>query len=185
MRISEWSSDVCSSDLYDAGWSDLGGWDAVWSHAGPDGDGVTVSGGATAIDCSDTLLRTDSEGMELVGIGLNNIIAVAMNDAVLIADKARSQDVKLAVEALKAKGAVQAESFPKDHRPWGWVEGLLMGERFQVKRITVQPGQSLSLQCHFHRSEHWIVVEGTAKVTVGDEVTLTIGRGTGRERGGK
>src|SRR3546814_4542919 len=92
-----------------------------------------------------------------------------MNDAVLIADKARSQDVKLAVEALKAKGAVQAESFPKDHRPWGWVEGLLMGERFQVKRITVQPGQSLSLQSHFHRSEHWIVVEGPAKVTVRSE----------------
>lgn len=157
---------------YDSGWSDLGGWDAVWSHAGPDGDGVTVSGGATAIDCSDTLLRSDSEGMELVGIGLSNIIAVAMNDAVLIADKARSQDVKLAVEALKAKGAVQAESFPKDHRPWGWVEGLLAGERFQVKRIMVQPGQSLSLQSHFHRSEHWIVVEGTAKVTVGDDVTL-------------
>ncbi|WP_375195797.1 mannose-1-phosphate guanylyltransferase/mannose-6-phosphate isomerase [Sphingobium sp.] len=157
---------------YDSGWSDLGGWDAVWSHAGPDGDGVTVSGGATAIDCSDTLLRSDSEGMELVGIGLSNIIAVAMNDAVLIADKARSQDVKLAVEALKAKGAMQAESFPKDHRPWGWVEGLLAGERFQVKRIMVQPGQSLSLQSHFHRSEHWIVVEGTAKVTVDGEDTL-------------
>ncbi|KKW89461.1 mannose-1-phosphate guanylyltransferase/mannose-6-phosphate isomerase [Sphingobium chungbukense] len=157
---------------YDSGWSDLGGWDAVWSHAGPDGDGVTVSGGATAIDCSDTLLRSDSEGMELVGIGLSNIIAVAMNDAVLIADKSRAQDVKLAVEALKAKGAVQAESFPKDHRPWGWVEGLLAGERFQVKRITVQPGQSLSLQSHFHRSEHWIVVEGTAKVTVDEKVTL-------------
>jgi mannose-1-phosphate guanylyltransferase/mannose-1-phosphate guanylyltransferase/mannose-6-phosphate isomerase len=157
---------------YDSGWSDLGGWDAVWSHAGPDGDGVTVSGGATAIDCSDTLLRSDSDGMELVGIGLSNIIAVAMNDAVLIADKARSQDVKLAVEALKAKGAVQAESFPKDHRPWGWVEGLLAGERFQVKRIMVQPGQSLSLQSHFHRSEHWIVVEGTAKVTVDGDVTL-------------
>jgi mannose-1-phosphate guanylyltransferase/mannose-1-phosphate guanylyltransferase/mannose-6-phosphate isomerase len=157
---------------YDSGWSDLGGWDAVWSHSGPDGDGVTVSGGATAIDCSDTLLRSDSDGMELVGIGLSNIIAVAMNDAVLIADKARSQDVKLAVEALKAKGAVQAESFPKDHRPWGWVEGLLAGERFQVKRIMVQPGQSLSLQSHFHRSEHWIVVEGTAKVTVDGDVTL-------------
>src|SRR3546814_7024093 len=95
-----------------------------------------------------------------------------MNDAVLIADKSRAQDVKLAVEALKKKGAVQAESVPKDHRPWGWVEGLLAGERFQVKRIVVQPGQSLSLQSHFHRSEHWIVVEGTAKVTVGDEVTL-------------
>lgn len=157
---------------YDSGWSDLGGWDAVWSHAGPDAAGVTVSGGATAIDCSDTLLRSDSDGMELVGIGLSNIIAVAMNDAVLIVDKARSQDVKLAVEALKIKGAVQAESFPKDHRPWGWVEGLLSGERFQVKRITVQPGQSLSLQSHFHRSEHWIVVEGTAKVTVGETVTL-------------
>ncbi|APL95449.1 mannose-1-phosphate guanylyltransferase/mannose-6-phosphate isomerase [Sphingobium indicum] len=157
---------------YDSGWSDLGGWDAVWSHAGPDAAGVTVGGGATAIDCSDTLLRSDSDGMELVGIGLSNIIAVAMNDAVLIADKSRAQDVKLAVEALKKKGAVQAESFPKDHRPWGWVEGLLAGERFQVKRIVVQPGQSLSLQSHFHRSEHWIVVEGTAKVTVGDEVTL-------------
>ncbi|AEG49370.1 mannose-1-phosphate guanylyltransferase/mannose-6-phosphate isomerase [Sphingobium chlorophenolicum L-1] len=157
---------------YDSGWSDLGGWDAVWSHAGPDAAGVTVSGEATAIDCSDTLLRSDSEGMELVGIGLNNIIAVAMNDAVLIADKSRSQDVKLAVEALKEKGAAQAESFPKEHRPWGWYEGLLVGERFQVKRIVVQPGQSLSLQSHFHRSEHWIVVEGTAKVTIGDGVTL-------------
>jgi len=159
---------------YDSGWSDLGGWDAVWSHAGPDEAGVSVSGGATAIDCNDTLLRSDSQGMELVGIGLNNIIAVAMSDAVLIADKSRSQDVKLAVEALKAKGAVQAESFPKDHRPWGWVEALLAGERFQVKRITVQPGQTLSLQSHFHRSEHWIVVEGTAKVTVdGSETLLT------------
>lgn len=157
---------------YDSDWSDLGGWDAVWSHTGPDAQGVTVSGGATAIDCSDTLLRSDSEGMELVGIGLSNIIVVAMNDAVLIADKARAQDVKLAVEALKKKGAVQAESFPKDHRPWGWVESLLGGERFQVKRITVQPGQSLSLQSHFHRSEHWIVVEGTAKVTVNEDVTL-------------
>lgn len=159
---------------YDSGWSDLGGWDAVWSHAGPNEVGVTVSGGATAIDCRDTMLRSDSDGMELVGIGLHNIIAVAMSDAVLIADKSRSQDVKLAVEALKAKGAVQAESFPKDHRPWGWVEALLAGERFQVKRITVQPGETLSLQSHFHRSEHWIVVEGTAKVTVdGSETLLT------------
>src|SRR3546814_17619360 len=101
---------------YDSGWSDLGGWDAVWSHAGPDAAGVTVGGGATAIDCSDTLLRSDSDGMELVGIGLSNIIAVAMNDAVLIEDKSRAQDVRLAVEALKKKGAVQAERVPKDHR---------------------------------------------------------------------
>ncbi len=157
---------------YMASWSDLGGWDAVWSHAGPDQAGVTVSGDATAIDCRNTLLRSDSEGMELVGIGLDNIIAIAMNDAVLIADKNRSQDVKLAVDALKKKGSKQAESFPKDHRPWGWVEGLLRGERFEVKRITVQPGQSLSLQSHYHRSEHWIVVEGTAKVVINEEDVL-------------
>lgn len=107
---------------FSSSWSDLGGWDAVWSHAGPDAAGVTVSGDATAIECRNTLLRSDSEGMELVGIGLDNIIAVAMNDAVLIADKSRSQDVKLAVDALRKKGSAQAESFPKDHRPWGWVE---------------------------------------------------------------
>lgn len=153
-------------------WSDLGGWDAVWSHLQPDEHGVALSGAATAIDCRDTLLRSDSEGLELVGVGLDNVIAIAMNDAVLIADKSRSQDVRLAVDALKKKGAPQAESFPKDHRPWGWYESLLVGARFQVKRITVLPGASLSLQSHFHRSEHWIIVEGTAKVTVDDEVKL-------------
>lgn len=153
-------------------WSDLGGWDAVWSHLEPDEQGVALSGAATAIDCRDTLLRSDSDGLELVGLGLENVIAIAMNDAVLIADKSRSQDVRLAVDALKKKGAPQAENFPKDHRPWGWYESLLVGGRFQVKRITVLPGASLSLQSHFHRSEHWIVVEGTAKVTVDDEVKL-------------
>lgn len=153
-------------------WSDLGGWDAVWSHLQPDEKGVALSGAATAIDCRDTLLRSDSDGLELVGLGLDNIIAVAMSDAVLIADKSRSQDVRLAVDALKRKGSAQAENFPKDHRPWGWYESLLVGGRFQVKRITVLPGASLSLQSHFHRSEHWIVVEGTAKVTVDEEVSL-------------
>lgn len=157
---------------YDAEWSDLGGWDAVWSHSQPDAQGVALSGAATAIDCRDTLLRSESEGLELVGLGLENIVAVAMNDAVLIADKSRTQDVKLAVDALKRKGAAQAESFPKDHRPWGWYESLVVGGRFQVKRITVLPEASLSLQSHFHRSEHWIVVEGTAKVTLDEEVTL-------------
>lgn len=157
---------------YAGDWSDLGGWDAVWSHLQPDAQGVAVSGAATAIDCRDTLLRSDSEGLELVGLGLDNVIAIAMNDAVLIADKSRSQDVRLAVDALKRKGAPQAENFPKDHRPWGWFESLLVGGRFHVKRITVLPGASLSLQSHFHRSEHWIVVEGTAKVTVDEEIRL-------------
>ncbi|MDK3074522.1 mannose-1-phosphate guanylyltransferase/mannose-6-phosphate isomerase [Sedimentitalea sp. JM2-8] len=155
-----------------AGWSDLGGWDAVWRESGPDARGVVATGHATAIDCDDTLLRSEDEALEVVGIGLRNIIAVAMPDAVLVADAARAQDVKQAVAALKAKAAKQAESFPKDHRPWGWFESLVIGQRFQVKRIVVHPGASLSLQSHHHRSEHWIVVEGTARVTVDDEVKL-------------
>ncbi|NIZ10947.1 mannose-1-phosphate guanylyltransferase/mannose-6-phosphate isomerase, partial [Pseudooceanicola sp. HF7] len=154
------------------GWSDLGGWDAVWREGGPDANGVTLSGDATAIDCTNTLLRSESERLEVVGIGLDNIMAIAMNDAVLVADMSKAQDVKKAVTALKAKGAPQATHFPKDHRPWGWFESLVVGSRFQVKRILVHPGASLSLQSHFHRSEHWIVVEGTAKVTVDDNVQL-------------
>lgn len=155
-----------------AGWSDLGGWDAVWREGARDASGVGLSGAATAIDCRNTLLRSDSDSLEVVGIGLENVIAVAMNDAVLVADMSRAQDVKKAVDALKAKGARQATQFPKDHRPWGWYESLVIGDRFQVKRIHVHPGAALSLQSHFHRSEHWIVVEGTARVTVDDQVKL-------------
>ncbi len=157
---------------YAAGWSDLGGWDAVWRETGPDERGVATAGNATALDCDDTLLRSEDDALEVVGIGLRNIIAVAMPDAVLVADVSRAQDVKLAVAALKAKQAKQAESFPKDHRPWGWFESLVIGERFQVKRIVVHPGAALSLQSHHHRSEHWIVVEGTARVTVDGAVKL-------------
>ena len=157
---------------FGAGWSDLGGWDAVWREAGPDADGVVTSGGAIAIECHNSLLRSDSERVEVVGIGLENIMVIAMNDAVLVADMSRAQDVKKAVEVLKQKGAAQATHFPKDHRPWGWFESLVVGRRFQVKRIMVHPGASLSLQSHFHRSEHWIVVEGTARVTVDETVKL-------------
>ena len=157
---------------FDAGWSDLGGWDAIWREAGPDERGNVTHGSATAIDCKDSLLRSDSDTVELVGIGLEDMVAVAMNDAVLVAPKDRAQDVKLAVNALKKKGARQAVEFPKDRRPWGWFESLVVGSRFQVKRIVVHPGASLSLQSHFHRSEHWIVVEGTAKVTCDDTVKL-------------
>ncbi|MFV1492989.1 mannose-1-phosphate guanylyltransferase/mannose-6-phosphate isomerase [Phaeobacter sp. JH18-32] len=157
---------------YAGGWSDLGGWDAVWRESGPDGDGIVTQGRATAIECSNSLLRSEDDGLEVVGIGLKDVIAVAMPDAVLVAHASRAQDVKQAVSALKAKSARQAEAFPKDHRPWGWFESLVVGERFQVKRIHVHPGAALSLQSHHHRSEHWIVVEGTAKVTVDDRVQL-------------
>lgn len=157
---------------FDGGWSDLGGWDAVWRESENDSAGVATSGEATAIDCTNTLLRSENENLEIVGIGLDNIFAIAMPDAVLIADMSRAQDVKKAVAALKKKGAKQAEQFPRDHRPWGWFETLSLGQRFQVKRIMVHPGAALSLQSHVHRSEHWIVVAGTARVTVGETVTL-------------
>ncbi|HSF62774.1 MAG TPA: mannose-1-phosphate guanylyltransferase/mannose-6-phosphate isomerase [Paracoccaceae bacterium] len=157
---------------FDGGWSDLGDWDAVWRESGPDAAGNVAHGPVTAIDCEGSLLRSESDGVELVGIGLDGMIAVAMPDAVLVAPRARAQDVKHAVAALKARGARQAESFARDHRPWGWFETLALGDRFQVKRIVVKPGAALSLQSHVHRAEHWIVVSGTARVTVDGEVRL-------------
>ena len=155
-----------------AGWSDLGDWQAVWREAGPDAAGNVAHGAVTALDCTGSLLRSEADGVALVGIGLENMIVVAMPDAVLVADKSRAQEVKQAVAALKAKGAAQAETFPRDHRPWGWFETLALGDRFQVKRIVVHPGAALSLQSHVHRAEHWIVVSGTARVTVDASVTL-------------
>ncbi|WP_347266346.1 mannose-1-phosphate guanylyltransferase/mannose-6-phosphate isomerase [Paracoccus sp. (in: a-proteobacteria)] len=156
-------------------WSDLGGWDAVWREeqdAAPAERGAVTDARSTAIDCDNVLLRSQHEGLEVVGIGLRDMMVVATNDAVLVAPMDRAQDVRQAVAALKDKGARQAESFLRDHRPWGWFETLALAERFQVKRIVVNPGAALSLQSHFHRSEHWIVVSGTARVTVNEVVTL-------------
>ncbi|QIE55614.1 mannose-1-phosphate guanylyltransferase/mannose-6-phosphate isomerase [Pikeienuella piscinae] len=156
----------------DAGWSDLGAWDALWEAAERDANGVAISGPAIAKDCRDTLLRTEEPGMTLIGLGLDRIVAVAMRDAVLVADMDRAQEVKGLVAELKAAGIQQATDYPRFHRPWGWYETLCMDSRFQVKRICVKPGGLLSLQSHVHRSEHWVVVAGTAKVTVGEEVKL-------------
>ena len=155
---------------YSGAWSDLGDWQAIWREGEADTAGVVTSGHSTALDCKNTLLHATTGAQELVAIGLENIIAVAMPDAVLVAHKDRTQDVKNAVAELKAKGVAQAETLPRDHRPWGWYEGIALGPRFQVKRIVVNPGAALSLQSHNHRSEHWIVVEGTAKVTINDVV---------------
>jgi len=157
---------------YGAGWSDLGGWDAVWMETAQDDAGNACSDQATAIDCHDSLLRSETPGQQVVGIGLEDMLVVAMSDAVLVAPKAQAQRVKEAVAALKAKGVSQAVQLPRDYRPWGWYESLIVGGRFQVKRIVVHPGAALSLQSHHHRSEHWIVVEGTARVTVDDMVKL-------------
>lgn len=153
-------------------WSDLGDWNAVWRENGGAQGGAVTQGAVTAIDCAGSLLRSEVEGQHVVGIGLNDLVVVAMPDAVLVADRARSQDVKAAVAQLKARSVRQAEVFPRDHRPWGWFETLALADRFQVKRIVVKPGAALSLQSHIHRAEHWIVVSGTAQVTVGDDVKL-------------
>lgn len=157
---------------FDGAWSDLGSWEAVWQESDPDQSGNVCSTGATAIDCENSLLRSEAGSQQIVGIGLQDIVAISMPDAVLVAPKSESQRVKEAVRALRDAGAPQATQFPVDHRPWGWFESLVIGDRFQVKRISVHPGAALSLQSHHHRSEHWIVVQGTARVTVDDEEKL-------------
>ena len=145
----------------------------IAGHRGMVGGAILrAHGDATAIECETTLLWSEGDGQKLIGLGLKDVIAVAMPDAVLVADRSRSQDVKKVVDALRDQGAAQADAFTKDHRPWGWFESLAMGPRFQVKRICVHPGGKLSLQSHVHRAEHWVVVEGTAQVTVGTEVKM-------------
>lgn len=155
---------------FDSKWSDLGDWQSVWAELHPDENGVVVTDGSHALDCTNSLLHATDPSQQLVGLGLENILAVAMPDAVLVAHKDRAQDVKQIIPHLKSKGLSQAEVYPRDHRPWGWFESLALSEQFQVKRIFVKPGAALSLQSHKHRSEHWIVVEGTAVVTVNDSV---------------
>ncbi len=156
----------------DCGWSDLGAWDAIWEVSDRDAQGNAISGDVTAVDCEGSYLRSEEDAMTLVGLGLKDVVAVAMRDAVLVADKSRAQDVKGVVDTLKAAGKAQAEHYPRFHRPWGWYETLCLDTRFQVKRIMVKPGGVLSLQSHRHRSEHWIVVAGTAEVTIGEDVQL-------------
>ncbi|MEM9043204.1 MAG: mannose-1-phosphate guanylyltransferase/mannose-6-phosphate isomerase [Pseudomonadota bacterium] len=156
----------------DCGWNDLGNWKTVWQEGEPDAMGTVTSETALAIECTNTLLRSDDPNTRLVGLGLDQIMAIATRDAVLVAPMDRAQDVRKAVDALKAEGAAEATDLPRCYRPWGWYETLALGARFQVKQIMVKAGGQLSLQSHVHRSEHWVVVSGTAKVTVGDKVTL-------------
>ncbi|WP_179381605.1 mannose-1-phosphate guanylyltransferase/mannose-6-phosphate isomerase [Jannaschia marina] len=157
---------------YDGEWSDLGGWEAVHRHTSTDADANAQHGPALAVACRETLLRAENGGQQIVGLGLDNIVAVAMPDAVLIADRAHAEEIGTVVKTLRAEGVPQADTFPKDHRPWGFFEPLILGERFQVKRIVVNPGAALSLQSHVHRAEHWVVVAGTARVTIGETERL-------------
>jgi len=154
----------------DAGWSDLGAWDAVWQVSHKDADGNASVGDTLVRDSHDTLVHATSR---LVGIvGLSNVVVVETPDAVLVADRSRSQEVKHIVGQLQSSGRTEHTLHRQVHRPWGWYDSIDAGPRFQVKRILVKPGASLSLQMHHHRAEHWIVVSGTAEVTNGDQVIL-------------
>lgn len=157
---------------YSGAWSDLGDWQAIHRELPSGEDNMVLTGSSTAIDCKHSMLRAESDAQQVVGIGLENILVVAMPDAVLVADTSCAQNVKQAVTLLKDKNVKQAEDFSRDNRPWGWYETLALSDRFQVKRIVVNPGGCLSLQSHFHRSEHWIVVAGTARVTIDETVKL-------------
>jgi mannose-1-phosphate guanylyltransferase/mannose-6-phosphate isomerase len=153
-----------------AGWSDLGAWDAVWQVSEKDDHGNASVGDAMLRDSRDTLVHATSR---LVGaVGLDNVVIVETPDAVLVADRSRSQDVKHIVNQLQSSGRSEHTLHRQVHRPWGWYDSIDHGPRFQVKRIMVKPGASLSLQMHHHRAEHWIVVSGTAEVTNGDKVIL-------------
>jgi mannose-1-phosphate guanylyltransferase / mannose-6-phosphate isomerase len=154
----------------DAGWSDLGAWDAVWQVSEKDAAGNAHVGDALLRDSHNTLVHATSR---LVGVvGLSNVIVVETPDAVLVADRDRSQEVKHIVNQLQSSGRTEQTLHRQVHRPWGWYDSIDSGPRFQVKRIMVKPGASLSLQKHHHRAEHWIVVSGTAEVTNGDQVLL-------------
>lgn len=154
----------------DAGWNDLGAWEAVWQVADKDADGNAFVGDALFADSKNTLVHATSR---LVGVvGLTDIVVVETADAVLVSDRSRSQEVKQIVNRLGAEQRGEHALHRKVHRPWGWYDSIDSGERFQVKRIMVKPGASLSLQMHHHRAEHWIVVSGTAEIVNGDKTIL-------------
>ena len=153
-----------------AGWNDLGAWDAVWNVMPKDEYGNAHVGDVLSTHSSNTLVHASSRLVSLVGV--HDLIVVETSDAVLVADKARSQDVKYIVNQLQTAKREEHTLHRKVHRPWGWYDSIDEGGRFKVKRIQVKPKASLSLQKHHHRAEHWIVVTGTAEITNGDKVLI-------------
>lgn len=153
-----------------AGWSDLGAWDAVWNVLPKDAAGNAHVGDVLCTDSRNTLVHATSRLVSLLGVV--DLIVIETPDAVLVDDRARSQDVKHIVSTLSNQAREEHTLHRKVHRPWGWYDSIDEGERFKVKRIQVKPGASLSLQKHHHRAEHWVVVTGTAEITNGDQKLL-------------
>ncbi|WP_041193320.1 mannose-1-phosphate guanylyltransferase/mannose-6-phosphate isomerase [Candidatus Symbiobacter mobilis] len=150
-----------------AGWSDVGAWDALWKVSPKDDDGNAVHGDVLLHGCAGSLVQSESRLVACVGV--RDLVVVETADAVLVAHKDRTQEVKQIVDALRSRGRSEGLTHRKVFRPWGWYDCVDAGERFQVKRIVVQPQGVLSLQLHHHRAEHWIVVRGTARVTCADK----------------
>jgi len=154
----------------DAGWSDVGAWDALWDIETKNADGNVIHGDVHAADTRNALLI--AQHRLLACVGLEDVVVVETPDAVMVARKDKAQAIGALVASLKAAGRAECLTHRKVHRPWGSYDGIESGERFQVKRIVVEPGAALSLQMHYHRAEHWIVVRGTARVTRGEETFL-------------
>ena len=155
----------------DMDWSDVGAWDAVWRVAAKDDSNNVTQGRVVAVDTRNSLLRTDGSAV-VAAVGLDNMAVIAVSDAIFVAPLDRASDVKELVGKLKTGGRDTTVLPAKVARPWGSYQGVADGPRFQVKHIIVDPGETLSLQMHYHRSEHWVVVRGSAEVTVGDEVSI-------------
>ena len=149
----------------DMGWSDVGSWHALWEIADRDDAGNALVGDVVAVDSVNCLVRVDN-GPAVAVVGIADMVVVSTRDSVLVIPRARSQEVRAVVDELKARNSTRHTLQPVVHRPWGTYETTDRGDRFQTKRIVVKPGGQLSLQMHYHRSEHWIVVSGTALVTV-------------------
>lgn len=154
----------------DMGWSDVGSWAALWEVSERNAAGNSIKGDVLSVGTRDSLLR--SEGPTIAAVGLRDMIVVATKDAVLVAEKSHAEDVRKLVDQLADKGREEHLSHLIVYRPWGSFETIDHGERFKVKRIVVKPGEQLSLQKHHHRAEHWVVVQGTALVTCGEETVL-------------
>lgn len=167
--IMEKTSQAATVELHSA-WSDLGTWSALLEHDATDENGNTLIGDTLALDCTDSYIH--STGRLIAATGLEGIIVVETKDAVLVADRDHGQSIKDLVDQLKQKNRKEEQEHQTSFRPWGHFENIDHGERYKVKRITVEPGASLSLQLHRHRAEHWIVVSGTAKVTIENETFL-------------
>jgi mannose-1-phosphate guanylyltransferase/mannose-6-phosphate isomerase len=156
----------------DLGWSDVGSWNSLWEVLDRDERGNATDGPVTLMDCRNSLVRSD-ESMLTTVVGIDDVVVVTTDDAVLVVAREQAEKVKPLVEQIKAINRREAVEHRRSYRPWGYYQGVDSGNRYQVKRIVVKPGGQLSLQKHFHRAEHWIVVRGTAEVTLGSE-TRTI-----------